>query len=215
MKFLKQYLLAGLLVWVPLIVTLFVLNWGFGIVEQIFSGLIIVLTKILPQAVHSFLLNLKNIPGLSAIVMFLILAFTGLFATNFIGQWWLKLTDRILGRIPIVKTIYSTVKQVSDALFSSNGNVFKEAVWVPYPEKDIFSIAFVTDQAKYHPEFGQEMVTVFLPTIPTPTAGFLLMVPVAHVKKMDMSVDEALKYVVSLGVSTKQENTTTPAVKIK
>jgi len=203
MNFLKKYLLAGLLVWIPLIVTLFVLHWGFDIIQKIFLGLIAVLTQILPTALHPLLLKLQSIPGISAIVMFLILAATGLFATNFIGQWWLKLTERFLGRIPIVKTIYSTVKQVSDALFSGNGNIFKEAVWVPYPEKDIFSIAFITAHAKYYPEFNQEMVTVFLPTIPTPTAGFLLLVPVAHVKKMDMSVDEALKYVVSLGVSSK------------
>lgn len=200
MKTAKKYLITGLLVWVPVIVTLFVLNWGYGIIQQIFVSLIHVLQQILPQSMHQFLQKSKEIPGVSALFMLLMLGFTGVFASNIIGQWWLKLSDRFFTKIPIVKTIYSTVKQLSDALFSSNGQVFKEAVWVPYPETGIYSVGFVTAYAKYYPEFDREMLTIFLPTIPTPTAGFLLMVPAENVKKMNMSVDEALRYVVSLGV---------------
>jgi uncharacterized membrane protein len=127
---------------------------------------------------------------------------TGIFATNIVGQWWLRQGSRVLSNIPIVKSIYSSVKQVSDTLFSSSGNAFREAVLVQYPRQGSWTIAFVTGrpggEAALH--LKGEYLSVYVPTTPNPTSGFFLMVPRADVVVLQMSVDEALKYVISMGV---------------
>lgn len=202
MKPIKKYLFAGLFVWVPILVTFGVLGWSLGIIDRVFYTLVEILEKIGYQPLINLLNNIKSIPFISLFVLVAILLATGLFATNFIGQWWLRLWNSLLGRIPIVKSIYSTVKQVSDTLFSDNGNMFKRAVWVPYPHAGVYTIAFVTLESYFEPTLNQEIITVFLPTAPTPTAGFLLMYPAHQVKDLNMSIDVALKYVVSLGVVT-------------
>jgi uncharacterized membrane protein len=125
-----------------------------------------------------------------------------MFATNIVGQWWLKQGSRLLNQIPIVKSIYSSVKQVSDTLFSSSGNAFREAVLVQYPRAGSWTIAFVTGrpggEAGVH--LAGDYLSVYVPTTPNPTSGFFLMLPRADVIVLDMSVDEALKYVISMGV---------------
>jgi uncharacterized membrane protein len=124
------------------------------------------------------------------------------FVTNIFGQWWVKQWDRLLGKIPIVKSIYNSVKQVSDTLFSSNGNAFREAVLVQYPRQGAWTIAFVT--GKPGGEVAQHLhgdyLSLYVPTTPNPTSGFFLMMPRADVIELGMSVDEALKYVISMGV---------------
>jgi len=130
------------------------------------------------------------------------LLLTGMFAANIFGQWALRQTNRLLNHIPIVKSIYSSVKQVSDTLFSSSGNAFREAVLVQYPRQGAWTIAFVTGkpggEAAVH--LSGDYVSVYVPTTPNPTSGFFLMVPKADVIVLQMSVDEALKYVISMGV---------------
>ena len=140
----KKYLIAGLLVWLPLAITIWVLHSVLGLLDGVFAWLLSASQALLPSAAHSTLEALKQIPGLGVIVMVLGLLVTGMFATNIVGQWWLEQGAKLLNKIPIVKSIYSSVKQVSDTLFSSSGNAFREAVLVQYPRAGSWTIAFVT-----------------------------------------------------------------------
>ncbi|MDO9312990.1 MAG: DUF502 domain-containing protein [Burkholderiaceae bacterium] len=198
----KKYLLTGLLVWLPLAITIWVLTSVLGMLDGLFAWMISASQAVLPSAAHSPLEMLKQIPGLGVIVMMVGLLLTGMFATNIIGQWWLRQGSRLLNQIPIVKSIYSSVKQVSDTLFSSSGNAFREAVLVQYPRQGSWTIAFVTGrpggEAGVH--LSGDYLSLYVPTTPNPTSGFFLMVPRADVISLKMSVDEALKYVISMGV---------------
>ena len=198
----KKYLIAGLLVWLPLAITIWVLHSVLGLLDGVFAWLLSGSQAVLPNAAHSPLEMLKRVPGLGVIVMVLALLVTGMFATNIVGQWWLAQGSRMLSRIPIVKSIYSSVKQVSDTLFSSSGNAFREAVMVQYPRAGSWTIAFVTGrpggEAAEH--LHGDYLSLYVPTTPNPTSGFFLMVPRADVIALTMSVDEALKYIISMGV---------------
>src|SRR5688500_14377871 len=140
----KKYLLAGLLVWLPLAITIWVLHAILGLLDGVFEALLTASQAVLPNAAHYPIEVLKRIPGLGVIVMFVGLLLTGVFAANMAGQWALRQGSRILSHIAIVKSIYSSVKQVSDTLFSSSGSVFREAVLVQYPREGSWTIAFVT-----------------------------------------------------------------------
>jgi uncharacterized membrane protein len=199
---LKKYLLAGLLVWLPLAITIWVLHSVLGLLDGVFGVVLSATQAVLPEAARVPIDVLRRIPGLSVIVMVAGLLLTGIFAANIFGQWWLTQGSRLLNKIPIVKSIYSSVKQVSDTLFSSSGNAFREAVLVEYPRQGSWTIAFVT--GKPSGEAAQHLtgdyLSLYVPTTPNPTSGFFLMVPRADVKGLNMSVDEALKYVISMGV---------------
>jgi uncharacterized membrane protein len=198
----RKYLIAGLLVWLPLAVTIWVLHAVLGIVADVFGWFLTATQTVLPAAAHAPLEALRQVPGLGLLVVVALLLATGVFAANMVGQWWLRQGGRILHRIPIVKSIYSSVKQVSDTLFSSSGNAFREAVLVQYPRQGSWTIAFVT--GKPGGEAGQHLsadyLSLYVPTTPNPTSGFFLMVPRADVIALRMSVDEALKYIISMGV---------------
>lgn len=198
----KKYLLAGLLVWLPLAVTVWVLHAVLGMLDGVFAWLLGASKAVLPAGAEATLEMLKQIPGLGVIVMLAGLLLTGMFAANIVGQWWLRQGSRLLHRIPIVKSIYSSVKQVSDTLFSSSGNAFREAVLVQYPRQGSWTIAFVTGkpggEAARH--LTGDYLSLYVPTTPNPTSGFFLMVPRADVVPLSMSVDEALKYIISMGV---------------
>jgi uncharacterized membrane protein len=198
----KKYLIAGLLVWLPLAVTIWVLQAVLGIVGDVFGWLLTASQTVLPSAAYGPIELLRKVPGLGVLVVMLLLLGTGVFAANMVGQWWLRQGGRILQRIPIVKSIYSSVKQVSDTLFSSSGNAFREAVLVQYPRQGSWTIAFVTGkpggEAATH--LSADYVSLYVPTTPNPTSGFFLMVPRADVIALRMSVDEALKYIISMGV---------------
>jgi uncharacterized membrane protein len=198
----KRYLIAGLLVWLPLAVTIWVLQAVLGLLDGVFVWLLGASQAVLPVSAHGPIEWLRTIRGLGVIVMLLGLLLTGIFATNIFGQWWLRQGHRLLNKIPIVKSIYSSVKQVSDTLFSSSGNAFRQAVLVEYPRQGSWTIAFVTGkpggEAAHH--LNGEYLSVYVPTTPNPTSGFFLMVPRADVINLAMSVDEALKYVISMGV---------------
>ena len=202
MSSVKKYLIAGLLVWLPLAVTIWVLKAALGTLDGMFGWLLSAWQAVLPQGEHSFIELLRQIPGLGVIVTVLGLLLTGVFAANIFGQWWLNQGGRLLVKIPIVKSIYSSVKQVSDTLFSSNGNAFREAVLLQYPRAGSWTIAFVTGkpggEAAQH--LQGDWLSVYVPTTPNPTSGFFLMVPRTDVVVLRMSVDEALKYVISMGV---------------
>ena len=198
----KKYLLAGLLVWLPLAITIWVLHSVLGLLDGVFGVVLSASQAVLPEGARGSIDLLRGIPGLSVIVMVAGLLLTGIFAANIFGQWWLTQGSRLLKKIPIVKSIYSSVKQVSDTLFSSSGNAFREAVLVEYPRKGAWTIAFVTGkpsgEAAEH--LSGDYLSLYVPTTPNPTSGFFLMVPRADVKGLAMSVDEALKYVISMGV---------------
>jgi uncharacterized membrane protein len=198
----KKYLIAGLLVWLPLAITIWVLTWMLGSLNGIFESLLSASQAVMPSSAHESIERLRHVPGLGALTMVAGVLLTGVFAANMVGQWWLRQWDRMLNQIPIVKSIYSSVKQVSDTLFSSNGNAFREAVLVQYPRQGTWTIAFVTGRpgGEVAARLPGEYVSVYVPTTPNPTSGFFLMMPRADVHELKMSVDEALKYVISMGV---------------
>ncbi len=198
----RKYLFAGLLVWLPLAVTIWVLQWAIGLMDGVFASMLGAARAVLPVTADVYLENLIRVPGLGVLVLVGLVLLTGMFVTNIVGQWWLKQWDRLLTHIPIVKSIYSSVKQVSDTLFSSNGNAFREAVLVQYPHEGSWTIAFVTGRpagevASLLPE---EHVSLYVPTTPNPTSGYFLMARRADLRPLHMSVDEALKYIISMGV---------------
>ena len=197
----KKYLIAGLLVWLPLAVTIWVLATALGLLGGVFTWFLDGTQALLPAGSHSFIELLRKIPGLGVLVMLVALFLTGVLATNVVGQWALRQGHKLLNRIPIVKSIYSSVQQVSDTLFSSSGNAFREAVLVEYPRAGAWTIAFVTGkpggEAATH---LSDHLSIYVPTTPNPTSGFFLMVRRAEVIPLAMSVDEALKYVISMGV---------------
>ncbi len=199
----KKYLIAGLLVWLPLAITIAVLVWAFGLVDGVFGGFVQALSAVLPARAVEVLQRLDEVPGVGLLVVLAVLLLTGVAVTNYIGQWSLRQWDRLLGQIPIVKSVYSSVKQVSDTLFSSSGNAFREAVLVEYPRRGAWTIAFVTGQPageliSHLP--AEAHVSLYVPTTPNPTSGFYLIVPRAEVKPLGMNVDAALKHIISMGV---------------
>ena len=198
----RKYIIAGLLVWLPLAITIWVLLWLLGMMDGMFSWLLTLSQALLPVGADAFIESLRHIPGLSVLVMVAMMLTTGVFVTNIFGQWWVRQWDRVMSRIPIVNAIYSSVKQVSDTLFSSSGNAFREAVLVQYPHAGSWTIAFVTGRpgGEVAAHLHGEHVSLYVPTTPNPTSGFFLMMPRTQVRPLNMSVDQALKYIISMGV---------------
>ncbi|WP_374706357.1 DUF502 domain-containing protein [Deefgea piscis] len=203
----KRYFFTGLLIWIPLVITLWVLNLLIGTMDQLGA---FVPNQVRPdywilQAMAQLFPHLRgeeNIPGFGVILTVLVLLLTGIFAANILGRRLLEVGESILKRIPIVRSIYMSVKQVSDTLFSDSGNAFRKAVLVQFPHQGTWSVGFVTGipSGEISDKLGGELISVFVPTTPNPTSGFLFMAKASDVKELDMSVDEALKYVISLGV---------------
>lgn len=198
----KKYILTGLLVWLPLAITVWVLMNVIGTLDGIFAWLVVAAQTVLPSSVSPFLQELREIPGLSVIIVVAALLLTGMAVSNMAGQWLLNQSNRLFSNIPIVKSIYTSVKQVSDTLFSSSGQAFREAVLVQYPRAGSWTIAFVTGKpsGEVASQLPDDMLTLYVPTTPNPTSGFMLLVPRADVRELGMSVDEALKYIISMGV---------------
>ena len=190
----KNYFITGLLVLVPLLITVWVISSLVGMMDQ---SLLLLPESWRPKAQLGL-----EVPGVGALLTLLIVFVTGLIATNFFGKQLILLWEALLARVPVVKSIYASVKQVSDTLFSDSGNAFRQAVLVQFPRADSWTIAFVTgkpggDVANH---LHGDYVSVFVPTTPNPTGGYFLMMPRADVITLDMSVDEALKYIISMGV---------------
>jgi uncharacterized membrane protein len=197
----KKYIFAGLLVWLPLAITLWVLSWLVGAMDGIFANVLFGLSSVMPLAVSDSLQHLLQIRGLGVVLVFLVLISTGAFASNVAGRWLVNQWDKLFTHIPIVKSIYTSVKKVSDTLFSSNGNAFRKAVLVQYPRQGAWTIAFQTGtpSGEVASHIGAGHISVYVPTTPNPTSGFFLLVPSADVIELNMSVDEALTYVISMG----------------
>jgi uncharacterized membrane protein len=195
----RKYFITGLLILVPLAITAWVLNLVISTMDQ---SLLFVPEKWQPRTLFGF-----DIPGLGTILTVLIVFLTGLLANNLIGNYLVRLWERLLHRIPVVSSLYGSVKQVSDTLFSPSGNAFRKAVLVPYPHPGSRTIAFLTGvpggDVKNH--LVGDYVSVYVPTTPNPTSGFFLMMERSLVTELDMSVDAALKYIVSMGVVAPDE----------
>ena len=198
---LKQYFITGLLVWLPMGITVWVLTWLVGVFDGIFLAILQAADSLIP-GMHAMAERLRGVPGLGVILVALVLLASGVFVTNIFGQWWLRQWDALMNRIPVVRSIYTSVKQVADTLFSGSGNAFSKALLVQYPRQGSWTIAFLTGQpgGEVAARFDQAMVSVYVPTTPNPTSGFFLMMPRTDVIELDMTVDDALKYIISMGV---------------
>ena len=195
MHTLRRYFVAGLLVWIPLGITLWVLKLLVDVMDQSLL--------LLPEAYRSDAMFGFHLPGLGIILTVGIVLATGALAANFFGQKLLDFGHDILTRIPIVRSIYGGVKQISDTLFSPEGKAFRRAVLVRYPHAGAWTVALVTGtpQNEVAEILGREQISVFVPTTPNITAGFFLIVPRSETIELEMSVDAALKYIISMGVA--------------
>lgn len=187
----KKYLITGLLVWIPLVITVWVI-----------TALVSWMDQLLPVGVRPEDLFGRRIPGLGILVVLVLLFVTGVLVSNILGQKLLRLWEGILTRIPVVNSIYGGVKQVSDTLLSPTGQAFRKALLVQWPHAGMWTIAFQTGTpgGDVLNHLQGEHVSVYVPTTPNPTGGYFVMVPRASVVELQMTVDEALKYVISMGV---------------
>lgn len=190
----KRYFITGLLIWAPLGITLWVLSFILGMMDQSIM--------LLPAEWQPRNLLGVHIPGLGALFTLLVVFLTGLLTANFIGQRLVRWWEALLHRIPVVRPIYQSVKQISDTVFSPSGQAFRQAVLVQYPRQGSWTIGFLTGTpgGEIAEHLGNGMVSLYVPTTPNPTSGFFLMVPKTDFTELDMSVEDALKYLISMGV---------------
>lgn len=200
-KNLRSYLFAGLVIWLPIVVTFIILRFLVDMLDSTFA--------LLPNSYQPEKLLGIHIPGLGVLLSLLLLLITGLVARNILGQRLLAWGDSMLIRIPLVRTIYQGTKQVIEAIFASNGQAFRKVMLIEYPRKGIWSLAFLTGSATADLALhsGEQMVSLFIPTTPNPTSGFLIWVPVRDVIELNMSVEDALKLIISLGAMMPTETT--------
>ncbi len=197
----KKYMLTGLMVWLPLAITIWVLSWLVKSLDGVLGGVLFGIAAVAPASMAPAIERLGSIPGLGVLIVAAFMLITGALVSNVAGRWMLRQWDGMFTRIPIVKSIYNSVKKVSDTLFSSNGNAFRTALLIQYPRAGSWTIAFQTGTptGEVATHLGTDFVSVYVPTTPNPTSGFFLMLPRADVVELDMSVDQALTYVISMG----------------
>ncbi|MFQ5635186.1 MAG: DUF502 domain-containing protein [Gammaproteobacteria bacterium] len=191
---LRRYIVAGLLVWVPLGITVFVLNLFVGIMDRTLL--------LLPAHYRPENLLGVAIPGLGIVLTFIVLVLTGFLAANFVGKGLVNFWERLLNRIPLVRSVYSASKNFTEVLFTNTSDAFKKVLLIEYPRKGVFSLCFQTstELAEIQARTTDDVICVFVPTTPNPTSGFIIMVPLADTIELDMDVEAALKMIVSLGV---------------
>ena len=193
-KAIRSYLLAGLVVWLPILMTFLILRFIVDLLDKTMA--------LLPHAYQPEQLIGIHLPGLGVLLSLMLLLITGIIATNFLGQRLVSWSEAVLDKIPLVRSIYNGAKQMIQAIFATNSHAFRKVLLIEYPRKGLWSLAFQTGIAdsQISQYTGTEMLSVFIPTTPNPTSGFLIMVPKTDVIEMSMTIDEALKLVISLGV---------------
>ena len=193
---LRKYIITGLLIWVPLGITIFAVKLLVNLMDQ---TIVLLPPGWRPEAVFGF-----NLPGLGIVISSMIIFLTGFILTNIAGRRLIRFWESILDRIPLVRSIYSSVKQVTQTILSSDSSTFNEVLLIQYPRKGIWTLCFKTSDSPkaFNDATDEDLITVFVPTTPNPTSGFILFVPKKEVKKMDIDVEDALKLVMSLGVVT-------------
>lgn len=196
----KKYLIPGLLIWVPLAITVLIIETTIGWIDQI---LLLLPPSWRPDALLGF-----HIPGLGTLLAFAVVLLTGAAARNFVGRGLVHWSERLLGRIPVVRSIYSSVKQVSDTMLSPKGNAFRKVVLVEFPQPEQWTLAFIVGESTNSVArmLERDLVTVYVPTAPNPTSGYVLLIPKEKLRDVPISVDDALKFHVSLGVVTPNGN---------
>ena len=189
----KRYLIAGLLIWVPLGVTVMVVKLLVGMMDQTLLWL--------PEQYQPDILLAVHVPGLGVVLAVIIVLGTGIIVANFFGRKLVRLWESILAKIPLVRTIYTSVKQILETVFSSTQS-FRKVLLVEYPRKGLWTLAFQsgTTRGEAQAKTGTEVINIFIPTTPNPTSGFFIMVPREDVVELDMSVDDGLKMIISAGV---------------
>jgi uncharacterized membrane protein len=193
MGFLRRYLVAGLLVWLPLGATYFVIQL---LVRWMDNSLLL-----LPEAYRPDNLLGFHVPGLGVVLSLMILLFTGLVAANLFGRKLVSMWERLLSRIPLVRSVYSAVKQLVETMFADNGKSFRKVVLVEFPRRGLWTLAFITseDSGVVQQATGRDVVNVYIPTTPNPTGGYFVLVPKEDIRELDMSVDDGLKMLLSMG----------------
>jgi uncharacterized membrane protein len=193
---LRRYLIAGLLVWLPILVTLFVLRFLVGLMDQ---TLLLLPENARPEALLGF-----RIPGLGLVLAIVLLLATGLAATNLVGRKLIRWWEGLMTRIPFVRSLYSGTKTFTETVFSGKGQAFQKVLLVQYPRQGIWTLAFLTSQEFQEPghRTGRDLLGVFVPTTPNPTSGFIIMMPREDVIVLDMSVEDAMRVILTLGVVT-------------
>lgn len=193
-KSLRSYLFAGLVVWLPILVTFVVLRFIVDILDNTIA--------LLPKSYQPEQLIGMPIHGLGVIISLLLLIATGILATNFFGQRLMAWGEALLAKIPLVRSIYNAAKQVIQAIFATNSQAFRKVLLIEYPRKGLWSLAFLTGSPtpEVDKHTGEEMLSLFVPTTPNPTSGFLIMIPKRDAIELSMTIDEALKLIISLGV---------------
>ena len=194
MKNLRKYLITGLLVWLPIVVTVLLFRFLITLMDQ---TLILLPPQIRPETLIGF-----TLPGLGLILTILVLLITGIFAANIVGRSMVNFGEQIFERIPVVRSVYTAAKNFAEIVFSDTGQSFKKVLLIQYPRKGVYSLAFQTSTSlgEVQKKTGSDVVCTFVPTTPNPTSGFIIIVPKEDVIEMDMEVDEAFKMIVSLGV---------------
>ncbi|WP_082672069.1 DUF502 domain-containing protein [Thiomicrospira sp. XS5] len=195
MSFIKRYLIAGLLVWLPLGVTIAALIFLVNLFDQSLL--------LLPEHLRPDELLGRHIPGFGIILSFVLIFVTGMLVANFFGRYLFGMWEKLLSRIPLVRSIYTAVKQIAEALFGSGSQTFQKVYLLQYPRAGLWTLAFQTSKTQGEAQMKtnmQEVVNLFVPTTPNPTSGFFIMASNNEIIELDMSVDDALKMVISGGV---------------
>jgi len=193
MSNLRRYLIAGLLVWLPIVATILIMKFLIDVVD---SSLLLLPESLLPEHLIGF-----RIPGLGLLLSGMVLLVTGIVVTNLMGRTMVEVWENLLGRIPVVRAIYSASKQLTETLFSGKGKSFRKVVLVRFPHAGVWTMAFVTGEGMHeaNAKLGKDLVNVFVPTTPNPTGGYFLMVPREDIVELDISVDAGIKMILSAG----------------
>ncbi|OGT52098.1 MAG: hypothetical protein A3F17_08345 [Gammaproteobacteria bacterium RIFCSPHIGHO2_12_FULL_41_15] len=201
-KFFQRYFFPGLLVWLPILVTYFIIKF---IVDMLDGTVALLPKRYQPEQLLGF-----HVPGTGVALTFIIVLLTGMIASNFFGRQLVALWDSILNKIPFIRGIHSATKQVLQAFLEPHNQAFRQVLLIEYPRRDIWSIAFKTSDEFIETPIDEDMMTVFVPTTPNPTSGLLTIIPKEDVIELNLSVEDALKMIISLGVVTPGDSDSTP-----